>query len=754
MCEEELEVSRTGRKDSRAFNSSLIMSSDVVEDGSAKEALAGSKVDHFYRIMEKIECLEKRVIEVAESLKTSSPGPKNGRVRKRNRRGMYGEQRSRLQIGGLPLQRVTSLDLLAKVVLQNSGEPRQRGGDNSPGKFAAGNTSANSTSGSSGLSEYMENGPTYSVSGDFGVCSSYAIFSPKGLEWIRSKSLNSELEISFLSGWYSHFLRQKKTENLFPVPLGLKPLPENAVLETLLDIFDRSGLQTVSFVPYQEVSEIYNKYQEGGIRSLRRSHCITLHVALALIVHFQQHYYKTHIEGVHRRVVEVVEDDAKLRELEDTFISNALFHYHQVSILPEGIDTLQAFLSLMAYTDFTGALHASYMMVTLAVRLAQDQGLHAEISYEGLPIQEVDRRKKIWGICRYFDSKLSLILGKPPVVANYDTSTSICTLSAPLDLLAQTTLAASTNHPTCGPSFAKDMYSLVVKETGFDKFGGYYFCRLIDIASSVYSHLYAPSATINPEKQYRNAQKLLKEMEIFRLSLPAGMRPLEALDNPSLTELLKSSDLPTSMSRLFIYNIQFTFCINLMYVQKAVFKIQTYMKERGLMNVETPFYESVKTAREVLLGALGLYDLNLSSYFRSFQWTINLAFFEIFVYALSKQEDATSFEEDVKLVARLHSAFANRFAPFESASLSDSLNVSLSTANLYNNFKFMVNILRKTFHSKFSREVPLSEQELKSLEYATPDSNLQDLESSKQSSLNPFIVNNMELLGVYGALNL
>ncbi|SCU86859.1 LANO_0C09406g1_1 [Lachancea nothofagi CBS 11611] len=709
------------------------MGGHFTDDNVSNEPAMGNKADQFHKILEKIESLESHVTAMVKDFNNRSR-PHQEVSKKRKSERAKTARSSKRKIAALSLQRVSSLDLLANVVLQNSDSGKG-------GSPLSANPSSTSTTGSSGSSDHSEI-PGPGTLGDFGVFSSYAILSPKGLEWIKSKSSNCEEETKYLSEWYAQFLQKSRPENLFPVPLGLKPLPNNEILEALLEISQRSGLESLSFVPFKDVSNIYDSYLKGGLRSLKRSHCITLNVAFALVSHFQQHYYKTPIEGMSRLVSDLVQNDEKLREMENIFISNALYHYHQVSILPEGIDTLQAFLCLMSYTDFTGALHASFMMVTLATRLAHDLGLHAEISYEGLTLEESNRRKKIWILCRYFDLKVALILGKPPIVANYDTTASFGFKSTPLEFLAGATLAASADSSYCGLSFAKNLYTLVLKDVGFDKFGGFHTCRLIHIASRVYGQLYAPLTNRNLTKQLRNAQDLLKEMEIFRLSLPEGMRPMDSLNNPSLTELVKNSDLPSAMTRLFIYSIHFSYYMNLIFIQKALFKTQAYMTNIGQSDV-IPFYESVKTARTVLSVAIELYELNLASYYRSFQWVINLAFFELFVYTLSKQEISVEFEQDIRLMARLHCDFKR---PFET---STGLDIKASTVlrpNLLNNFKYMINVLRKTFLSRFSREVELTEKEKKALEYEHAAAQIPDIPI--KTDLNPFIMDGMDFFNV------
>ncbi|CAR21772.1 fungal specific transcription factor domain-containing protein [Lachancea thermotolerans CBS 6340] len=703
-----------------------------------------NKANEFKRILEKIESLEKEVVGLAEQLRSNSLSASLQEKRRKRRARSSGKAwASKRRPTSISLQRVSSLDLLANVVLQVNSRGKPQG-------------SKSEADESSGALKYAENFslkevPNFAYFGDFGVFSSYAILTPKGLEWIRSKSINCEEEIGYLGNWYSQFLQSKKSESLFPLPIALQPRPELAVLEALIQVFEKSRLHAMSFAFLDGIQALFKELLEGEAKSLKASKHIVLNVALALVCHFQQHSSKTPIEGMSSEVMETMQNLEALVEMEDNFISNALFYYHQVSIMPEGILTLQAMLALLAYTDFTGALHASYIMVTLAIRLAQDLGLHAEITYEGLDIAEDEKRRKMWGLCRYFDLKLSMILGRPPVVANYDTTTSFPNCGTYLGLLAEVCAGTSANPPTCELSFAKKLLHLVVKETGFDLYGGFHIFRLVRVASRVYSQLYAPSTAINLKKHLASAQALLTEMESFRLSLPDGVRPLSPVKKAVIADLFKVSNLPPTMTQVLIYSIHFLFYMNLMFIQKALFKTQVYLKENGEYS-ETPFYESVRTARHALSLVAETFEPDMNGYFKPFQWTISMAFFEVFVYTLSKQDDPQEFEHDVRLMAHVQCDFFTRYDSIDAVvgpCTQAHRQNALPSPNLQNNFKHMINVLRKTFSARFGRNVQLTPAQHDCLQYSASDIATTPDREMNSPSMNPFSgVDNMEFFGL------
>ena len=65
----------------------------------------------------------------------------------------------------------------------------------------------------------------------------------------------------------------------------------------------------------------------------------------------------------------------------------------------------------------------NYIMISVAVRLAQEVGLHRFESFEFLSENERNQRRRLWWFCQYFDMELCYRAGRPPLVNYLDVST-------------------------------------------------------------------------------------------------------------------------------------------------------------------------------------------------------------------------------------------------------------------------------------------------------------------------------------------
>ncbi|KAI5964162.1 uncharacterized protein KGF55_002104 [Candida pseudojiufengensis] len=119
------------------------------------------------------------------------------------------------------------------------------------------------------------------------------------------------------------------------------------------------------------------------------------------------------------------ESKAKLSKLLDSLTNNAIFYYQRLCIVSEGIETVEALLLFIIYLEFSWLTsHLNYIPVTIAIRYAQDLGLHRSDSFRHLSFQEQERRRRLWWFCYYFDTELCFRSGKPPTTNTNDVTTN------------------------------------------------------------------------------------------------------------------------------------------------------------------------------------------------------------------------------------------------------------------------------------------------------------------------------------------
>ncbi|SCU98797.1 LAMI_0F16270g1_1 [Lachancea mirantina] len=675
------------------------------------------KSDEFRRVTDKLASLE----DMVSSLANEIAGSRKPRVDKREpRRSKKVRKRKDFRKIALDSQhtqlRVSSLDLLANVVSQFNGGGPQTGLD-SISSNSAENDSNSLISATESWSTFGERGvPHTSMTSDFGVMCSYSIITQRGLKWVASKSLNSDIEIQHLSAWYHRYISGRNKFKIFERHRELQPLPNIDCLKYLVKVFNTFSIDAICPVSQSQIEEILQLHimNEASV-----SKTLTLNAVCALVCNMLLNCLK---DAIDENAPKPLRDRDSIYALEQAFASNCLIHYNRISMVPDGTDTLQAILTFVIYTDYGGSLHASFMMVTTAIRLAQNLGLHAEFTYDGMDTEMRCYLLKVWAMCRAYDMKLATILGSPPIVAEYDTTSEFPIYDKCFDLVSDVYLGTSSDPKVFDSGFANELFKLVVKISGFAPFAGFHIVRMSYITARIYKHLYTMSANAKLSKQLSIAKQLLTDLHNYRLSLPPVMRPFSHPSDEDLASLIEIQNIPIDMCRLLIITFQYTFYMSLMLVQKSIFKIQTLSRTGGKVDTEQP-YESVSTARSALRLALHIHECNMTGLYSTFQWSITLAFFDIFVFTLSKQENDMEYEEDLRMLACLNAKIPSNQKAGSSETSANMSNFPLNqrhcfSENILSNFKYMINILRNTFEAKYCKKLRFDEDEEAFLAYS------------------------------------
>ncbi|EGW31986.1 uncharacterized protein SPAPADRAFT_152291 [Spathaspora passalidarum NRRL Y-27907] len=117
--------------------------------------------------------------------------------------------------------------------------------------------------------------------------------------------------------------------------------------------------------------------------------------------------------------------DSALRDFQDTLLQNCIYYYYIVSVISEGLETIEAILLLVMYIDSNWLESTvNYIPVSTAVRFAQYMGLHRLESYKLDPHDE-KRRRRIWWFCYYYDTDSAYRTGKPPIISSSDVNLDI-----------------------------------------------------------------------------------------------------------------------------------------------------------------------------------------------------------------------------------------------------------------------------------------------------------------------------------------
>ncbi|KAH3681722.1 hypothetical protein WICPIJ_007324 [Wickerhamomyces pijperi] len=287
-----------------------------------------------------------------------------------------------------------------------------------------------------------------------GSQSSLSILSPKGMIWLARKARDPSMLHQFQS-------MHRSTGKVYfdNVQTWVEPIPSSQILGfppreeavKLIEIVFEESSDGLYPHTLKEVFAILDVYYEADINQLSNSELLGLNSYLA-------------IGALLTISNELSEDVEKYMALQEGHFLNAVHYYHRLTILSEGIKTIQGIMVLIMYCEFATAPPNNLMLITTVVRYAQDLGLHREESYYGLSEEEQLKRRKLWYHVYLFDRDFCLKSGKPPIIHDsdiscleYDPFSSVTTPMLGVDFLNDpdidiTTAEKLAQLPTCiGP---------------------------------------------------------------------------------------------------------------------------------------------------------------------------------------------------------------------------------------------------------------------------------------------------------------
>lgn len=116
----------------------------------------------------------------------------------------------------------------------------------------------------------------------------------------------------------------------------------------------------------------------------------------------------------------------ELAALQNQLLNYVVAYYHRLSIIGEGEESVEALLLLVQFIDkeyIAGEI--SYLVLSLAIRLAYALGFHRVESYAHLTESEVLKRRYLWSLCRYLDMQTCFRTGRNPIINYSDISPEI-----------------------------------------------------------------------------------------------------------------------------------------------------------------------------------------------------------------------------------------------------------------------------------------------------------------------------------------
>ncbi|KAI5957788.1 hypothetical protein KGF57_003055 [Candida theae] len=289
--------------------------------------------------------------------------------------------------------------------------------------------------------------------------------------------------------------------------------------------------------------------------------------------------------------------DARLHHLQDKLLDNAIYYYHRLSLVGEGLETIEGILLLISYCEGNWITnHINYIPKAVAVRYAQETGLHRIEYFNKLDDKEQQRRRLVWWFCYYYDTDMCFRLGKPPVINTDDVTT--CTEADVLSSCIQ--CSTSYFDSSCEVDAAERQVTMAVADEAFlgdptqplsfrlleklrslnDKSFYYHFFGMLlaKIKSESYSLLFSASARLRDFDSLSNALEHLNS-EMLELAQHMSEEHRPRFFNDPMFHFLDRK-VPEA-ERGVMLGGQLEFFAHLMVINRFPFVVQTDKVDAG-----------------------------------------------------------------------------------------------------------------------------------------------------------------------------
>lgn len=263
----------------------------------------------------------------------------------------------------------------------------------------------------------------------------------------------------------------------------------------------------------------------------------------------------------------------ELLELQDQLFLQSIYYYGKVSVISEGIVTVQGILLLIIYLETTLVTsHMNWILVSVAVRFAQILGLHRFESFQNFPEKDRAFRRRIWWFCQYFDMEICYRNGSTPMVDECDVST----------LTSRDREYSEANEgckdEDCSMIVPPEVIKDITQNKQIHNFVGYFLMKLTRIRARSYKGLFSASVKTTFKSISSTLNSLNTEMNELRNSMDKRIRPRLYTDS-DFQEYLKfpvlMNGLNIDCAKENVIATQLTYFSHLMTINRLPFQIVT-----------------------------------------------------------------------------------------------------------------------------------------------------------------------------------
>lgn len=114
--------------------------------------------------------------------------------------------------------------------------------------------------------------------------------------------------------------------------------------------------------------------------------------------------------------------NAELYSHYDDLLTSSILIYQRIGVLSLGFETIRSLLMLVASLEASGIImiEITYIILSTAIRFAQEFGLHKPLTYTKLDPAKVHLYKKLWELCLHLDIEFCFRHGKQPIINTFD----------------------------------------------------------------------------------------------------------------------------------------------------------------------------------------------------------------------------------------------------------------------------------------------------------------------------------------------
>ncbi|CUM68293.1 uncharacterized protein PRCAT00006015001 [Priceomyces carsonii] len=252
------------------------------------------------------------------------------------------------------------------------------------------------------------------------------LFSSKSISWLKNRCRFSKYlcaSIEALPSIVNTVLNNSMTlwtslKRQKPFEIIESNIPENFkfVFEVLECLYESSSI--LSFLcPRSVVWELFQKYFFGGTYlhdgDISSSDLLIMHMALSLCLSSINSHNKNKVGDF-----EVLKGktSSDLMNLELRCFKSSLFYFEKVSLLCEGLSTIQGVAMLQMYVDIRFVERIGRSVVTAFVSLCQQLDLHRWESFQGTSEEEKQIRRNLWLYCQFCDIDRCYKIGTNPSI--------------------------------------------------------------------------------------------------------------------------------------------------------------------------------------------------------------------------------------------------------------------------------------------------------------------------------------------------